>query len=104
MAITNTTLLTTANVLLIGSGNLGMATTTIYFCNRSASATTFNLYVVQNGQTTGNTNIVYSNKLVAPNDTYIADLEKIFLGIGDYLAANANVANAIVATTSYIGI
>jgi hypothetical protein len=26
------------------------------------------------------------------------------LGVGDYLAANANVANAIVATTSYIGI
>ena len=90
--------------MLTGAGNLGMATTTIYFCNRSDTATTFNLYAVPTGQTAGNSTVVYSNKLLAPNDTYIADLEKIFLGIGDSLQANANVANAIVATTSYIGI
>ena len=90
--------------MLIGSGNLGTATTTIYFCNNSDIATTFNLYAVPNGQFTGNSNIIYSNKIIAPRDTYVADLEKIFLCIGDYLAANANVGNAIVATISSIGI
>jgi hypothetical protein len=104
MSIQNTVLSTTAANILVGAGGLGTATTTIYFCNRSATATTFNLYVVGVGNNANVNNIVYSNKTVASNDTYIMDLEKLFLGPGDMLQANANTGNAIVATVSTIGI
>jgi hypothetical protein len=104
MSIQNKTLDTVAANILVGSGTIGTATTTIYFCNRTGAATTFNLYVVPAGFTANANNIVYSNKVVASNDTYIADIEKIYLGNGDMLVANANVANSIVATVSSIGI
>ena len=102
--ITNTVLDTSATTILTGGGNLGTATSTIYFCNNGATATTFNLYAVQTGFTANGSNIVYTNKVIAAYDTYIADLEKIFLGPGDMLVANANVAGNIVATVSSIGI
>ena len=104
MSIQNTVLSTTAANILVGTGGIGTATTTIYLCNRSATATTFNLYAVSAGANANVNNIIYSNKTVASNDTYIMDLEKIFLSPGDMLQANANTANAIVATVSTIGI
>lgn len=103
MSITNTTLSTTAGTIISGSGS-GTATTTFYFCNKTGTATTFNLYAVPSGFIANSNNIVYSNKIVAGNDTYIADLEKVFLGAGDTLQANANVGNAIVVTVSSIGL
>jgi len=102
--IQNTPLNLTVGNILVGTGSLGTASTTFYFCNRSGSATTFNLYAVPAGFTANGNNIVYSNKLIASNDTYIADLEKIFLGPGDMLQANANVGDSIVATVSSIGL
>lgn len=104
MSIQNTVLTTSPGNILVGSGTLGTATSTIYFCNRNGTATTFNLYVVPAGFTANANNIVYSNKVVASNDTYIADIEKIYLGNGDTLQASANTGNAIVATVSSIGI
>lgn len=104
MSIRNTVLNTTVANIIVGSGTTGTATTTIYFCNRNGTATTFNLYAVPAGFTANGNNIVYSNKLVASNDTYIADLEKLFLAPGEMLVANANTANAIVATVSSIGL
>lgn len=104
MSIQSTALITTAANILVGGGGLGTATTTIYFCNRSGTATTFNLHLVNAGFTANANNIVYSNKVIASNDTYIADIEKIFLAPGDMLQALANTGNAIVATVSTIGI
>ena len=104
MSIQNTLLTTTAANIVVGAGGLGTATTTIYMCNRSGTATTFNLYAVPAGFTANANNIIYSNKQVASNDTYIMDLEKLFLGPNDALVANANVTNSIVATVSTIGI
>lgn len=102
--IQNTVLTTSASNIAVGSGTIGTATSTIYFCNRTGTATTFNLYAVPAGGTAGADNIVYSNKSLAGNDTYIADLEKIYLGNGDTLQANANVNSAVVATVSSIGV
>lgn len=104
MSIQNTVLGTSAANIFVGSGTLGSAVSTMYFCNRNGSATTFNLYVVPAGFTANADNIVYSNKTVASNDTYIMDLEKLFLGPGDMLQAVANTGNAIVATVSSIGV
>lgn len=104
MSIQNTVLGTTAANIFVGTGALGSAISTMYFCNRSATPTTFNLYVVGASFSANANNIVYSNKTVAANDTYIMDLEKLFLGSGDMLQAVANTGNAIVATVSSIGV
>jgi hypothetical protein len=107
MSISNTVLgVSAAANLLVGSGTLGTATTTIYFCNRNPAGTAvaFNMYVVPAGFIANSNNQIYSNKLIASNDTYIADIEKIFLGPGDQLMANANTGNAIIATVSSIGL
>ena len=107
MAIHNTVLVDSgqaaANILAV-TGISGQAVTTLYFCNRNGSTTTFNLHVVPAGFTANSNNIVYSNKTVAAGDTYIVDWEKLVLGQGDTIRANANVGNAIVATVSTIGV
>lgn len=107
MAIHNTVLVDSgqaaANILAVTSVG-GQAVTTMYFCNRNGSTTTFNLHVVPAGFVANSNNIVYSNKTVAAGDTYIVDWEKLVLGQGDTIRANANVGNAIVATVSTIGV
>ena len=102
MAITSTALDTTASPIYTSSGD--SAVTVLYLCNRSGTATTFNLHIVPDGGSADANNIAYSNYTVASGDTYIIDTEKVLLSSGDSLQASANVANAIVATTSYIGI
>ncbi len=107
MAIHNTVLVDTgqpaANVL-VSSGVNGVAVTTMYFCNTNGSPTTFTLHVVPSGFVANANNIVYKNKVVAASDTYIVDWEKLVLGPGDTIRANANIGGAIVATVSTIGV
>jgi hypothetical protein len=107
MAISNTVLVESgqvaANIFVCASAN-GDAITTMYFCNRGASTTSFNLYVVPAGFAANSNNIAYSNKLISSGDTYIVDWEKLVLSPGDTIRANANVGNAIVATVSTIGL
>jgi hypothetical protein len=62
------------------------------------------LYLVPSGFTANANNIIYSNKTVTSNDTYILELEKMILSRGDMLQAVANTGNAIVATVSALGI
>lgn len=103
--IQNTTLSTgdAANIF-VGAGSTGSAVSTMYFCNNTNAATTFNMYVVPAGVKANNTNIVYVNKLIAAYDTYIMDMEKLFLSPNETICANANVGGSIVATVSSIGI
>ena len=107
MAIQSTVLpvstLDAANVFACTSTN-GSAITTMYFCNRSATTTTFNLYVVPAGFAANANNIAYSNKVITAGDTYVIDWEKLVLATGETIRANANVGNAIVATVSTIGL
>jgi hypothetical protein len=107
MAISNSVLIDSgqaaANIYTCASTN-GDAITTMYFCNRGASATTFNLYVVPGSFIANSNNIVYTNKIITAGDTYIIDWEKLVLNTGDTIRANANVGNAIVATISTIGL
>ena len=104
MAITSSALITSAANIYVSTTAVGDAVTTMYFCNRSASTTTFNLYLVPNGGTAGVNNIAYSNKLITAGDTYIIDWEKLVLNPGDMIQADANTANAIVASVSTIGL
>lgn len=105
MTIQSTALtVSTAANIFVGSGTLGSATSTIYFCNRGDAATTFNLYLVPAGFIANSNNIIYSSKVIQSNDTYVMDLEKLFLGPNDTLRANANLGNAIIASVSSIGV
>jgi hypothetical protein len=92
-----------ANVLGVTSTN-GVAVTTMYFCNRTASTTAFNIYVVPAGFIANSNNTVYFNKTLAAGDTYVVDWEKLVLENGASIRGNANVGNAIVATVSVIGV
>ena len=82
MSIQSTVLTTQAANILVGGGGLGTATTTVYLCNKTSSNLTVNLFAVGSGFTANGNNIIYSNVLMTSNETYIMDVEKIFLGIG----------------------
>ena len=107
MAIHNTVLVDSgqeaANVLA-SSGASGQAVTTMYFCNTNTAATAFTLHLVPAGFVANANNIIYKNKVITAGDTYIVDWEKLVLGNGDTLRANANVGNSIVASVSTIGV
>lgn len=94
-----------ASNLLVSTGT-GVAVTTMYFCNRNpaSAAVAFNLYLVKAGFQANSNNLVYFNKTIASNDTYIVDWEKLVLDAGDTIRANANVGNAIVSVISTIGV
>jgi hypothetical protein len=105
MAITSSALpATAATSIFTSTGAQGDAVTTMYFCNRDTDTRTFNLYLVPSGGVAGVNNIAYSNKIITAGDTYIIDWEKLVLGPGDMIQANSNVANAIVASVSTIGV
>ena len=104
MAIQNTVLSTSASNVIVGDGNLGTATTTIYFCNKSVNITTLNVFAVMSGFTANTNNIIYSNVSMTAGETLVLDVEKIFLGPGDMLQANCGATNTIVATVSSIGL
>lgn len=107
MAIHNTVLVdagqAAANVLAVTSIG-GQAVTTMYFCNTNVNPTTFTMHVVPAGFEANANNIVYKNKVITAGDTYIIDWEKLVLGQGDTVRANANIGNSIVATVSTIGV
>jgi len=102
MSIINTSLTTIASNIQVSSGNTAISA--MYFCNYGATATTFNLYAVPNGSTVGTNSQIYYNIQVAAGDTFVADWEKLILGNGDTLRANASANAAITATISYIGV
>ena len=107
MAIHNTVLVdagqAAANILAVTSVG-GQAVTTMYFCNTNTNPTTFTMHVVPAGFEANANNIVYYNKIITAGDTYIIDWEKLVLGQGDTVRANANIGNSIVATVSTIGV
>lgn len=106
MAIHNTVLVDTGQEAanLTAATGSGFAVTTMYFCNTNTAATAFTLHVVPAGFIANSNNIVYKNKVITSGDTYIVDWEKLVLGPGDTIRANANVGNTIVATISTIGL
>lgn len=92
----------TANAVYTSAGN--SAVTTVYLCNKTSTATTINVFVVNSGFQANGENIIYSNLSIAGNDTYVMEAERILFNNGDFVAANASAASTIVATTSFTGI
>jgi hypothetical protein len=83
------TLYTSVNTSVIVSG---------FFCNLHDSPVTITVYVVPNGGTIQDQNIIYKDITIAPDDTYIIDVEKIILDDGEFLAATASVADVVAVT------
>ena len=88
----------------VSSGNT--AITWLSFCNHTAGNVIANIYVVPSGGTANVTNQILANLLITAGDTYqlYSAAEKILLGNGDSVQANANIANAINSVTSYTSI
>lgn len=101
MAITNVVLTTTGNAVVTSSGT--SVVSVMYFCNNDSSSQAINLYAVPSGGTPAANTLIYKNVTIAAGDTFVVDMEKIVLGNGDSLLANASANSAITATASYVG-
>lgn len=100
MALNSTNLTTTTTPIYTSSGET--AAMTFYFSNYSTSANvTFSLWAVKSGQLPSNVNVLYSNVAVQAGDTYVMDIERIFLDNGDSMQAYCSANNAMSATLTY---
>jgi hypothetical protein len=94
---------TAGNIIYPSIGNT--AVTYLALCNYSASNVTANVYVVPNGETIANSNMLVSSLNIQGNDTYFLYIaaEKIILGNGDSVQAIVS-ANTVTSTVSYTSI
>lgn len=103
MAISNNLLTTTISNVYVSSGNTVVST--MYFCNTATGARNFDLYLMPAGTSSANASVqIYKNIQIAASDTYVMDMEKLVLGPGDMLQANASANTAITCTLSFVGI
>lgn len=102
MAITNKKIeATTSTMVFQAVGE--QAITTLFFCNTSdINDTSLNIFLVPNGDAvSSSTQIIKSLKLPA-TETFIMDTEKLILGNGDAIWANAN--DGLIVTASVISV
>jgi hypothetical protein len=104
MTIVVNSLTTSVGAIYSSTGN--SAVTSLTLCNYSASNVTANLFVVPNSSSPSTNNIMLANLLIQSNDTYqiYAAAEKLLLGPGDAIYANAQISGTITAITSYTSI
>lgn len=103
MAIQNTTVTdSTASSIYTSSG--ASAITTIHIANFTNATVVANVFVVPNGDSAGNTTVIYSNYSITAYNTLVVDSEKFILDTGDAIMANCNTSNSLTATVSSIGI
>ena len=101
MAILSTVLSSTIANVYVSSGN--SVVSVMYFCNTNGTAVNLNVYTLPSGSATANTTVqIYKDVQIASGDTFVVDMEKLVLGNGDMICANAS-ANTT-ATISYVGI
>ena len=82
------------------------AVTFMSICNYTVGNVIANVYVVPNGGTAGNSNIVLSQIEITAQDTYqfYAGNEKLILANGDSIQVDAAANNAITTVTSYTSV
>ena len=100
MSLINTNVTSTIANVYGSSGNTVVSVA--YFCNTNGSTATFNLYAVPAGGSATTATQIYKDVQIASNDTFVIDMEKLVLGNGDSLKANAS--SNVTATISYVGI
>jgi hypothetical protein len=99
IAVGNVT--TSAANVYASTGNT--AITFMSITNYTAGNVIANVYVVPSGGSASNSNVILSQLLITANDTYqlYAGSEKLLLGPGDAVQADATANNAITTVTSY---
>lgn len=82
------------------------AVTTMYLVNATNSAVTVNVFAVAGGANVANPlrNLLYSNLVIAGNDTYVIDSERLLMSQGDSIRANASTGSSVLATLSFTSI
>ena len=108
MAIANTLVGNTNTTILTVPTGKRYAITTLMVCNTDnydsggANDTTFKLYIVPDGQSIGDRNMLVNDLNVAGADTFTFDTEKIVIEEGDTVVLVAQVASRLSATISYL--
>jgi len=107
MPISNTRLtLTSVTTIYTSTGN--NAVTTLIVCNtglpnltdETVNASNLTLYVMPNGQPAGDETTVVKNLIIPAGETVFFSDEKIILGNGDMIQAEASVGNLLTVTIS----
>jgi hypothetical protein len=76
----------------------------MYFCNTDTAARNLNVYLMPRGTLIADEKVqIYKDVQIAAGDTLVVDMEKLVLGNGDMIMANASANLAITATVSYTG-
>lgn len=102
--LTSVQLTTVAANIIAGSPTQNKAITCIHACNISGSPATVNLFAVPAGGTANDATLIFKNTSIANSATLVIDTERIILGNGDALWANASANSAINFTVSSIGV
>jgi hypothetical protein len=102
--IVNKNIPSTGSTILQSQPGQSLAVTTVFFCNIDANMTdNLNVYVVQAGTSTSNSNMIINTQQIPATDTFVLDAEKLILENGDSLVAKS-LNGVIVATCSYMDI
>ena len=104
MAITNVQIASTQTTqLFLASGE--QAVTTIFFCNTAAASdAAFDLYIVPAGHVATTATQVLKSLSLPAKETFVFDAEKIILGNGDGIFAQADTNLVITATVSSVAV
>ena len=104
MAITSTLVesATTTQIFLAGQDT---AITTIMFCNTDDNTeAALDVYVVGSGDVVGASTQVINNLSLPGGETFVMDAEKLILGPGDAIYAQASVDTIISASVSSVSL
>jgi hypothetical protein len=101
MSIINTLVSSTVTSRVYLSGG-NTAVTTMFFCNNSNTATAVTIYLVPNALPVSTSTVIINSLPLPSTETFVFDAEKIILGPGDSIYAQATVNNVVVATVSYV--
>jgi hypothetical protein len=102
MSVQNTALTTTAQSIYTSAGNTVVST--MHVPNYTGTLITCNVWVVPNGGSPTNTNIIYANVTITGYNTLVVDREKFVLANGDALHANVSANNSASSTITYAGL
>jgi len=102
MSISNTSLTLASANIYVSSGSTVVSV--MYFCNTDTAARNLNVYLMPRGTLIADEKVqIYKDVQIAAGDTLVVDMEKLVLGNGDMIMANASANLAITATVSYTG-
>jgi hypothetical protein len=102
MALTNTLISSTTTTAIFSSAGSN-AITTMIFCNTGGVDGTLTVYAVASGNVIGTSTTILSAVPLPSTETFTLDTEKLILGQGDVIYAQASVGTVGV-TVSSVGI